>query len=120
VIGLAGSTYIDKTRNFERVTDGMAPITVGGETDRLYVNTEGAVRIEDASLGRQIVVSKTGSRSTVVWNPWIEKAKAMGDFWDEEYPSMICAETANAADNVVTVGAGESHSMQAVIRVEEL
>lgn len=120
VAGLGGVTYIDKTRNFERVTEGMALITIGGETDRLYVNTEGAVRIEDASFGRRIVVSKAGSRSTVVWNPWVEKARAMSDFGDEEYPSTICVETANAADNVVTVGPGESHSMQATIRVEKL
>jgi D-hexose-6-phosphate mutarotase len=28
----------------------------------------------------------------VVWNPWVEKAKAMADFDDEEYKQMICLE----------------------------
>ena len=30
---------------------------------------------------------------TVIWNPWIEKAKAMGDFEPKDgYKNMICVE----------------------------
>jgi glucose-6-phosphate 1-epimerase len=28
----------------------------------------------------------------VVWNPWIEKAKAMTDFDNDEYLKMVCVE----------------------------
>ena len=28
----------------------------------------------------------------MVWNPWIDKSKAMADFGDDEYKEMICAE----------------------------
>ena len=28
----------------------------------------------------------------VVWNPWIDKARAMSDFGDEEYKRMVCVE----------------------------
>ena len=28
----------------------------------------------------------------MVWNPWIENAKAMSDFDDEGYKKMICVE----------------------------
>ena len=34
----------------------------------------------------------------VVWNPWAEKAAAMSDFGDDDYPFMLCVE----AGRVVT------------------
>jgi D-hexose-6-phosphate mutarotase len=40
----------------------------------------------------------------VVWNPWIEKAKSMGDFGDEEYKNMICVEAGSVADWVALAG----------------
>lgn len=44
------------------------------------------------------------SSSVVVWNPWIEKAAAMGDFGNEEYKNMICVEAGSVADWVVLAG----------------
>ena len=35
---------------------------------------------------------------TVIWNPWIEKAKQMSDFNDEGYRNMICVEAGKVAD----------------------
>lgn len=29
---------------------------------------------------------------SVVWNPWVEKAKEMADFDDDGYKEMICVE----------------------------
>jgi glucose-6-phosphate 1-epimerase len=46
-----------------------------------------------------------------VWNPWIAKAKAMPDFGDDEWPEMICVETANVGDSAVRLRAGETHRM---------
>ena len=28
----------------------------------------------------------------VLWNPWVEKSKAMADFGGEEYKTMVCVE----------------------------
>lgn len=120
VTGLADTTYMDKTRNYARFTEGQAPITFTQEFDRLYLNTESTVILKDPSLGREILIGKTGSLSTVVWNPWVAKAKAMPDFGDEEWPDMLCVETANAADNIITLQPGESHETRATICVESL
>ena len=54
--------------------------------------------IADAgALSRKIVLKTTGFADAVVWNPWIDKAKALADFGDEEYKCMIAVEPANAA-----------------------
>jgi D-hexose-6-phosphate mutarotase len=115
VAGLAGIEYLDKVDHFTRKTQGDEPITITGETDRVYLNTDGTCIVEDPVGDRRLRVGKEGSATTVVWNPWIEKAKAMADFGDEEWPRMICVETANAAENRVTLGAGEAHTMRAIV-----
>jgi len=115
VTGLEGTTYIDKVDGFTRKTQPTAPITFAGETDSVYLDTEATVRVDDPALGRTLVVGKSGSKSTVVWNPWVDKAKNMGDFGDDEWPGMVCVETANVADNAVNLDAGESATMTASI-----
>lgn len=112
--GLAGRKYIDKTAAGARALQ-QGPIRIERETDRVYLDTTDEVRVTDPALRRQLLVSKTGSQSTVVWNPWIDKAKALPDFGDDEWPAMLCIETANAADNAVALAPGESHVMSATL-----
>jgi glucose-6-phosphate 1-epimerase len=118
VAGLEGATYVDKIDGARRKTQADPLITIGGETDRLYLDTEAAVTLTDPGLGRRLRVEKTGSRSTVVWNPWVAKSRAMPDFGDGEWPGMICLETANAADNAVALPPRGSHSMTAALSVQ--
>jgi glucose-6-phosphate 1-epimerase len=120
ITGLEGVQYLDRLRDLGRFTEGAQPIAITGETDRVYLNTEGEVTVHDPVLKRNIFVSKSGSRSTVVWNPWIAKAKAMPDFGDDEWPAMLCIETVNAADNAVTIAPGAEHVMTALVRAERL
>jgi len=117
VEGLGGETFVDKVRGGERAVQDDAPLRIGGETDRVYLATEATTTIVDPVEGRRIVVAKRGSRSTVVWNPWIAKAAAMPDFGDDEWTSMLCVETANALDDAVTLPPGGVHRLRAQIRV---
>jgi len=117
--GLEGCSYIDKVDEGRRgVQEG--PVTIDGETDRIYLETDGDCLIEDNSLQRRIRIAKSGSRTTVVWNPWLDKARAMKDFGDQEFHSMVCVETANAAEDQITVAPGEAHRLQSIISVESL
>ena len=96
IAGLEHTDYFDKTDDGKRKTQDSDPIRFTSETDRLYIDTEKTCVLTDPGLGRMISVKKTGSNSTVVWNPWIDKAKAMCDFGDNDWPGMVCIETANA------------------------
>ena len=117
--GVAGVAYLDKVDRMRRkVQDG--DVCIDRETDRIYVDTEAACSIEDRGLKRCIGIAKTGSRTTVIWNPWVDKAAAMKDFGDDEYQTMVCVETANAGPDRVRLAPGESHTLEAGIHSETL
>jgi glucose-6-phosphate 1-epimerase len=111
VEGLENTDYLDKTDSYRRKTQPAEPIRITAETDRTYLNTRAACVVRDPVLERTIRIEKEGSDTTVVWNPWIAKAKAMPDFGDDEWPEMICVETANVGDSAVRLRAGETHRM---------
>jgi glucose-6-phosphate 1-epimerase len=118
VSGLGDTDYLDRADNAKRKHQGAGAIHFAGETDQLHLNTRAAVTIYDPGWKRRIVIEKRGSDSTVVWNPWIEKARAMADFGDDEWPGMVCVEPANAAENALTVAPGAVHAMGITVRLE--
>ena len=83
----------------------------------MHLNTAATCVIHDPAWNRSNVVEKTGSNTTVVWNPWSEKAAAMSDMNAEEWRGFICVESANAADNAVTIAAGATHTLTTTISV---
>ena len=117
LLGLDGVKYLDKMDGGKAKTQAGA-IVITAETDRVYQETTGAVTIEDGEKRRRIVVAKEGSRSTVVWNPWIAKAKAMADFGNDEWTAMVCVETGNVGECAVEVRPGERAIMTARVGVE--
>jgi D-hexose-6-phosphate mutarotase len=118
VRGLEGASYLDRLQQGKTFTQDDQPIRFDRETDRTYINTDAVTTIVDPVLKRRITNRKLNSNSTVVWNPWIDKAKAMADFGDDEWPGMLCIETANVGPNAVELEPGQSHSMTAIISVE--
>ena len=113
VQGLDGATYLDKAPGAgpDLVTQ-EGEVTFTAETDRVYAST-GTVVVDDAGAGRRIGVEKDGSANTVVWNPWVAKAAAMPDYGDDEWPGMVCVETANALEDAVVLAPGEEHTTTA-------
>jgi glucose-6-phosphate 1-epimerase len=117
VEGLHNVTYLDKVGEVQtrQQTDPLVRFT--GETDRVYLDTQAACIINDPVMKRKIEVAKSGSNATVVWNPWIAKAKAMPDFGDDEWLGMLCVESVNALKHAVELAPGATHSMTAKVRV---
>lgn len=116
--GLAGATFIDKMDALARKTLPPGPWRLTAETDRVFVGTRAPVVVDDPAWRRRIVVDKEGSASTVIWNPWGPGAARLPDLGDDEWQGMLCVETANAADDAVTLAPGARHEMRASIRAE--
>ena len=117
VEGLDGKAFLDKPQNFARKTQ-TGPVTFSAEVDRIYLDTPNNVVINDSK--RKITISKQGSRSTVVWNPWKAVAEKMGDLGRDGYQKMLCVESANAAEDVVSIQPGNSHTLHVEYEIEPL
>jgi glucose-6-phosphate 1-epimerase len=116
ISGLDGVKYLDKTDSLHEKTQS-GDITITAETDRVYLHTAHALELYDPVLQRRIAVEKEESRSTVVWNPWVEKVREMTDLGDDQWKSMLCIEAANVGDVAVELAPGEQHMMTARARV---
>jgi D-hexose-6-phosphate mutarotase len=118
--GLNGLSYLDKVAGFVEKTEASNALRVASEVDRVYLDASGTVEIFDPRLGRKILVEKQGSASTVVWNPWITKARQMPDFGDEEYERMVCVESGNVASNSISLPPGGSSNLTVKLSSETL
>ncbi len=111
ITGLAGTRYLNQLTGAE-LTDTDEILRINAETDRIYQDTAATVEIHDTELHRSIRVQKSGSKSTVVWNPWIEKSRRMPDFGDTEYLQMLCVESGNLRENAITLAPGEGSTLR--------
>ncbi len=108
VKGLEGTTYLDKLENSaNKIQSG--PIDFTAETDRVYMHPNGATQIQDPASGRCIRIQQHGANNTVVWNPWINKSKAMPDFGDDEWTGMCCVEAVNCLRDRIQLLPGNRH-----------
>jgi glucose-6-phosphate 1-epimerase len=116
VTGLNDKAYIDKMDGGKtKMHDGV--LAVSGEMDRIFLSPDREMAIEDWGLGRHIVLRSTGSRSAVVWNPWIATTAGMGDLEPDDYLRFLCVETTNAGPDVVTIPGGHRHELGVEIAV---
>jgi glucose-6-phosphate 1-epimerase len=117
VKGLDGSGYLDTVgERTERQQSG--DIVFDREVDRQYAST-GPITVSDPALNRVLIIKKEESQTSVVWNPWIEKSKRLGDLPDEAFHQFLCVEAANAGDAAVTLPSGAAHTLRTVISVQQ-
>jgi glucose-6-phosphate 1-epimerase len=118
VQGLDQVHYLDKTdSNLDKMQHGE--IVIVSETDRVYLDTGNVIEMEDPISHRRTCVTKENSRTTVVWNPWVQKARSMSDFADDEWKQMICIEASNVSGFAVDLAPGQQHKMKAVVTVAD-
>jgi len=117
IVNLDGCAYQDTVGEPE-MRKQKGDVTFGREVDRIYESSSSTLIVDDLS-GRTILIEKSGSPSTVVWNPWAEKAAVTGDMPDDGYRKFCCIEAAIANDRAVVVMPGSSHVLSTRISVEE-
>jgi glucose-6-phosphate 1-epimerase len=116
VLGLQGSRYLDKVQAMAAFTEQAPELRIARETDRVY-DSDGTCQIRDPGLRRTLRIGKSGSGSTVVWNPWAEKAGQMSDLGANGWPGMLCVESANVGQSKVTLPAGATHVLAVTVSV---
>jgi glucose-6-phosphate 1-epimerase len=110
VEGVDGLNYIETLDNWKTVAQ-TGDLRFTGETDRIYLDAPPQLSIVDPAWERRIVLTSSGSRTAVIWNPWIDRAAAFSDMADDGWQRMLCIETANVMGDVVTLAAGASHTL---------
>lgn len=104
--GFHGYHYLDKLDQNQRKPHTETSLTTAA--DRVYFDHEETVRLKTPT--RIITIEKTGSRTTVLWNPWREKAQSMADLHPESWKEFVCIEAVNAGSNAVKLAPQEMHT----------
>lgn len=112
--GLEGASYVDQVTGVASNSQHGA-VTFSGEVDRIYYDHRSPIQLENGD-DHLLVISRDGSQSVVVWNPWIEKSARLSQFPDDGYLEMVCIEAANAGPDARILEPGESHTLSTEIK----
>lgn len=117
VVNLEECDYLDMVGEPQiRIQKG--DVVFDGEVDRIYDSSSSALLVDDPA-NRKVLIEKSGSPSTVVWNPWVAKAAALADLPDKDYRKFCCIEATIANDSAVTLMTGCSHLLMTRISLQE-
>jgi len=120
VQGLDGSRYLDTLKNWEDEHQQDGDLHFTAETDRVYLDTPHHLSIVDPGWQRRIQIMTSGSKSAVLWNPWVDKTKTFNDMAEDGWQHMVCVETANVLSDVVTLAPDAMHTLSVSIWAEPL
>ena len=109
--GLDGISYLDKVTDAEQEEIQKGYISISEEVDRIYINPPSKLTLHNEE--QKISIQSNGSKTTVVWNPWVDISKNSGDLSDDAYLHFICVETANAAKDIIVIQPSESFTIEA-------
>ncbi len=109
--GLKNKTYFDAldAHYKKQVKD----IKINKEVDRVFQDTEKEIVLQDTNS--KISISREGSSSVVIWNPWIDKCSRMSAMKEDSYKTFVCIESANALSDAREIESHTSHTLQTTI-----
>uniref|UniRef100_T1J3U6 glucose-6-phosphate 1-epimerase n=1 Tax=Strigamia maritima TaxID=126957 RepID=T1J3U6_STRMM len=100
IMGLHGCMYVDKARDGAVYQETREAVNIEEFTDRIYQNTPDEHIMNNVVGGRKMRIHKYNFPDTVIWNPWVERAREIADFGDDEYPNMVCVEAGRVSTPV--------------------
>lgn len=112
--GLANHQYKNSLDGKTYTLEGN--LKIQDEFDSAFINHKEAVEIVDKSLNRIISIEKSGSNTTVVWNP----NKDLAEMSQGQYKKFVCVEPANQGDFFVSLKPQEKHRISMKIQVKKL
>ncbi len=116
---LDGCRYIETLADWAELRQ-QGDLHFAGETDRIYLDVPQRLVLRDNGWQRQIVLETRGSRSAVLWNPWIDKSKTLSQFASAAWQGMLCIETANVWDDCVRLAPGAEQVLELRLFSERL
>ncbi|WP_419536848.1 D-hexose-6-phosphate mutarotase [Endozoicomonas sp.] len=115
----AGASYIDSLKN-DRPCETSEALIINQSIDRIYTAPDETIAIHDQGNQRIIHVRNQGHNSAVIWNPWKELSRSMGDMSDDGYETMVCVEATRYAKDLASgslLMPGEKQSLSTEISV---
>jgi D-hexose-6-phosphate mutarotase len=118
--GLQQTAFLDNAAGGrgERKIQAEASLRIPAETNRIYLDTTGPVEIRDEQFSRVVRVEKSGSQSTVVWNPWTTQ-KLPEDFDPAEYRNMVCVEAGNLKQSRIALAPGQTSALKVILHSQK-
>jgi len=120
ITGLEHCKYLDNLRD-HTLCEASCSLLFTEEVDRVYLGVAAhPIQLFDKSSKRMLELTLENFPDAVVWNPWVEKARALADFEDEEYQECVCIEPAVAGSGAVTLAPGTRWKGRQAIRYSAL
>lgn len=109
--GLKDCIYADKLADYAEQVDTSEQRYLNKPTDRVYFDDQDYLELIDTRAKLKTHIAKTGSKTTVIWNPGAEQARQMSDLGEAHYRQFICVEAANALNQVVSIPPHQTNSL---------
>lgn len=114
VKGVVGHQYKNSLDgNFYQQNDDLK---ICGEVDSIFMHQTEPLKIVDEGYHREILIEKTNSDTTVVWNP----AKDLAEMSPEQYKTFVCVEPSNVGESFVRLKPHEKHKISMTVQVQKL
>lgn len=115
----AGTTYLDSVQGRKACAQDQDEIVFTEQTDRIYPQHRGPTLIRDYAAKREFRVVAEGTRDTVVWNPWKERAAQIADLNPDDWQRFVCVEPGIVVEPV-TLAPQHSYSMSQTLEYRSL